>query len=89
MKNVLTDFLKGDSSPGADVGSASPDFKLAGDDEEMEGEGSGLLTEVEGMLGSASDEQLQQIKDILAKPAAPAGGDMGGGMPPMGDLGGM
>lgn len=78
MKNALNDLM-GKSSGADDMGTAAPDFQLAGEWEDDMEEGSGLLSEVEGMLGGATDEQLKQIKDILGGGAAPA-------LPPMGDM---
>jgi hypothetical protein len=46
----------------------------------MEGGEGDLLSEVQGMLATASPEQLQQVKDILGSSAAPEGDS---GMPPM------
>jgi hypothetical protein len=84
MKDALNSFLGGDKGK-EDLGSASPapyekDMKLAGEEDDME-EGDGLLSEVKGLLDTASPSQLEEVKKILS------GGDMPGGMP--GGPGGM
>jgi hypothetical protein len=84
MKDALSSLISGGKPE--DVGSATPpyeqDFELAGEDD-MGGEEGGLLTEVQGMLATASPDQLQQVKDILSggkgpgesAPPMPEGGD--------------
>jgi hypothetical protein len=82
MKEALGMALSGKDTE--DVGTAAPyesDFSLAGEDDMMDEEG-GLLMEVQGMLASATPEQLQQVKDILGS----AGGeDMAAPMPTEGE----
>lgn len=88
MKDALSSLISGGKGA-EDMGTGSPsyenDFALAGEDD-MGGEEGGLLTEVQGMLATASPDQLQQVKDILAggkgpgesAPPMPEGGeDMG------------
>lgn len=75
MKEALNSMLSGKDKE--DVGTAAPyesDFSLASEDDMMEPESDGLLSEVQGMLASASPEQLQQVKDILGGGSAPKAG---------------
>jgi hypothetical protein len=91
MKKALSDFVSG-KGKGGDVGTASPmdqDFQLEGspgEEAEDKVEQSPLYDEVTDLLENASEDQLQQIKDILQPKPAP--GAEGGGMPPMGGAGG-
>lgn len=77
MKEALNSFLSGKDK--GDLGSASPapyekDMKLAGEEDDMEEE-DGLLTEVKGLLDTASPSQLEEVKKILSA---------SGGMPEIG-----
>jgi len=85
MKDALNAMING-SKGAEDVGTASPsyegDFSLAGEDDIGGEEGGGLLTEVQGMLASASPDQLQQVKDILSGGKGP--GESAPPMPPVG-----
>jgi hypothetical protein len=86
MKEALNSMLSGKDTE--DVGTAAPyesDFSLAGEDDMEGGEGD-LLSEVQGMLATASPEQLQQVKDILGSSASP---EWDSGKPPMDDGGDM
>lgn len=92
MKNALSSFLGGgeeDPTAGA-AGTAAPpyegDFKLAGEEGDDMEEGAGALEEVKGLLETASEDQLMQIKGILT---APKEGEAGVGAEPAGAAAGL
>ena len=77
MKNALDSYLGGNKDA-EDMGTAAPyegDFSLAGEDDMGMPEGGDLLSEVQGMLATASPDQLEEIKGILS---APKGEEKGG-----------
>lgn len=87
MKDALNSMLSGGDKE--DVGTAAPyesDFSLAGEDD-MEMGDDGLLSEVQGLLASATPEQLKQVKDILGGASNPMGGIAAAPAEGGGDLG--
>lgn len=87
MKDALNSMLSGGDKE--DVGTAAPyesDFSLAGEDD-MEMGDDGLLSEVQGLLASATPEQLKQVKDILGGASNPMGDTAAAPAEGGGDLG--